>query len=183
MTEFNKLQTVKRRFFAMRNGIIADTLRRAGSPYRIIFGLNLPQLTEIATEIGPDADLAIQLRDNVTTRESQMLAPMIYPIEKLTEDKAEQWIDAAQSTEAIDILCHRLLRHMPFAYGLIHKYANSSVELQRYLALRLLWSFVQSRPGEAKLIAKKELDRNSPLTRTVAYQLLDEADFILEEKE
>ena len=131
MTEFNKLQTVKRRFFAMRNGIIADTLRRAGSPYRIIFGLNLPQLTEIATEIGQDADLAIQLRDNVTTRESQMLAPMIYPIEELTEDKAEQWIDAAQSTEAIDILCHRLLRHMPFAYGLMHKYADSPVELQR----------------------------------------------------
>ncbi len=183
MTEFNKLQTVKRRFFAMRNGIIADTLRRAGSPYRIIFGLNIPQLNDIAAEIGKDAPLAIQLRDNVTTRESQMLAPMIYPIEELTESNAVEWIDAAQGTEAIDILCHRLLRHITFAYGLIHKYANSTVELQRYLSLRLLWSFVQSRPGEAKLIAKKELDRNSPLTRTVAYQLLDEADFILDGKE
>ena len=35
----NEMQIVKRHFFAMRNGIIADTLRRAGSPYHIIFGL------------------------------------------------------------------------------------------------------------------------------------------------
>ena len=36
----------------MRNGIVADTLRKAGSPYRIIFGLNLPQISEIARVTG-----------------------------------------------------------------------------------------------------------------------------------
>ncbi len=39
---------IKQRLYAMRNGVIADSLRNAGSPYRSIFGLNLPQLTEIA---------------------------------------------------------------------------------------------------------------------------------------
>ena len=52
MSDFNPLQNIKRRFFALRNGVIADTLRRAGSPFKIIFGLNLPQLAEIAAELG-----------------------------------------------------------------------------------------------------------------------------------
>ncbi len=45
------MQQIKRRFFAMRNGVVADMLRRAGSPFHIIFGLNLPQIVEIASEI------------------------------------------------------------------------------------------------------------------------------------
>ena len=36
MTDFSRLQQVKRRFFAMRNGVIADTYRKAGSPHHII---------------------------------------------------------------------------------------------------------------------------------------------------
>ena len=46
--QYNQMQIIKRRFFAMRNGIIADTLRKAGLDYRMIFGLNLPQITDIA---------------------------------------------------------------------------------------------------------------------------------------
>ena len=30
MTEFNRFQQIKRNFFAMRNGIVADTIRRGG---------------------------------------------------------------------------------------------------------------------------------------------------------
>ena len=31
MTEFNEMQTLKRRLFAMRNGAIADNMRRQGA--------------------------------------------------------------------------------------------------------------------------------------------------------
>ena len=51
MSEFNQIQLIKRRFFAMRNGIVADTIRKAGFDYRMIFGLNLPQLKDIAAEL------------------------------------------------------------------------------------------------------------------------------------
>lgn len=56
-TTFNKMQLLKRRFFAMRNGAVADSLRRQGADYRIIFGLNLPQLVDIAREFGPTSIL------------------------------------------------------------------------------------------------------------------------------
>lgn len=75
------LQAIKHRFYAMRNGIVADTLRRAGAEYRVIFGVNLPQLKEIASDIGYDAGLARELWANVSTRESVLLAPMIMTAE------------------------------------------------------------------------------------------------------
>lgn len=56
--QFNKMQTLKRRFFAMRNGLLADQLRRAGSKFRIIFGLNIIQLNDIARDYGHDPELA-----------------------------------------------------------------------------------------------------------------------------
>ena len=85
-TEFNDMQKVKRAFFTMRNGALADNMRRQGANYRIIFGVNLPQLIEIARETPHDATLTQALWDNKTTRESMLLAPMIYPIEQFSND-------------------------------------------------------------------------------------------------
>ena len=58
MTQFNKMQEVKHRLYAMRNGAVADYMRRMGAPYKIIFGVNLPHLSEIASETVPSQELA-----------------------------------------------------------------------------------------------------------------------------
>ncbi len=50
MTSYSRMQEMKRAIYAMRNGVVADALRSARSPYRFIMGVNLPQLKEI--EIG-----------------------------------------------------------------------------------------------------------------------------------
>ncbi len=180
MSEYNPLQTVKRRFFAMRNGIIADTLRRAGSPYRIIFGLNLPQIKEIAEMTGKDAGLAQLLWNNVSTRESMLMAPMIYPEEAMTQDVAQQWIDTAVCCEAVDILCHRLLRHLPFAWDLARANIESSVPLNRYAAIRLMWNLIATHAGCIRPLAEKEASLRSPLTYRAAADLVSEIDFLFE---
>ena len=40
----NLMRDIKTQFYALRNGAIAERLRTAGSPYKIIFGLMLPQI-------------------------------------------------------------------------------------------------------------------------------------------
>ncbi len=115
MPEYNRMQIIKRRFFAMRNGIIADTLRKAGLEYKIIFGLNLPQITEIAAEQPHEADLAEELWADRRTRESLMLAPMLYPAADMDSATAARWIRTAPTTEVADVLCLKLLRHIPEA--------------------------------------------------------------------
>lgn len=108
MTEYSPMQKVKRRFFAMRNGIIADTLRRGGHPCRMIFGLNLPQISEIAAETGPSKALALELWADRRTRESLLMAPMIYPAGEMTPETALEWMRQVSVAEVADILCHRL---------------------------------------------------------------------------
>ena len=72
-----QMQHIKSRFFALRNGVIADRLRKSGSPYKIIFGLMLPQMEQIAGECVPSKELAEMLWNNRSTRESRLLASMV----------------------------------------------------------------------------------------------------------
>lgn len=179
---FSEMQAVKRRFFALRNGIISDTLRKSGSPFRIIFGLNLPQLKEIADFTGKNAELAEALWTNTTTRESMLLAPMVYPEEQFTEDKALQWLETSPAAEVTDMLCHALLRRMPYASELVYKLVEddkTSPELS-YGALRLMLNILPALDADkarATAIRLSEFGAN-PSVKRLAIQIIDELDFL-----
>ena len=176
MATYNNLQLIKREFFSLRNGIIADTMRRSSAPYKIIFGLNLPQLKEIADAIGEDREMADALHANVTTRESLMLAPMIFPRSEMTPELAMQWIADAPTAEVIDVTCHRLLRHLGFAADLARSLALSDSDSVRYAAIRLILNLKDFPAGEAAAIAGRELERHLPLTSGIAAMLLERTD-------
>lgn len=164
----------------MRNGIIADTLRKGGSSFKIIFGLNIPQLVEIARNHGYDTELADALWQNRSTRESMLLAPMLLNPASFDVDQAHAWIDAVPDAEIADNLCHKLLRHLPYAYELAVGLAGSQSDLARYIALRLLWHFLPQHPAEIRAIADKEILRDCRLTLVPARQTIDELDFMEE---
>lgn len=183
MTErkFNPMQAIKHRFFALRNGAIADAMRRQGAPYKIIFGVNLPQLTAIAADTAPSATLAQDLWDNNSTRESILLAPMIYPPDQFDITTAKSWISSAISTEAIDVLCLKLLRKMDYAALLAEELILSDIDMDRYAALRIMFGFLPYRLTETKAYALAEAERRSPLTSSIATQLLNEINFLEED--
>ena len=179
-----KLQNVKQRFFALRNGLLADQLRKAGSPYSIIFGLNLPQLREIAAVFGTDSELAETLWQNKTTRESRLLAPMLADKALFTMADVDRWISSLNgSVEEADILCHSLLRHLPEAGEIIKELVNSTVAINRYVGLRVALSKINSDPIATRCLAQRELGQNEELTRRLALQIIDEADFLTESED
>ncbi|MBD5213256.1 MAG: hypothetical protein HDS75_00350 [Bacteroidales bacterium] len=177
MTSFNKLQQLKRRFFALRNGAVADSMRKSGANYRIIFGLNLPQLAEVASEFGPDAQLALQLRDNLTTRESLLIAPMLYPTDSLTPEVALEWIRLSPTPEVIDILCLKLLRHLSDPAPVITELAASDSPLDRYAALRLSANILPREMDIVESVARSEAERRDPLTLLAATMIIDDIEF------
>lgn len=181
MSQFNKLQSLKRRLFAMRNGVVADSLRRGGAPYRIIFGVNLPQLQEIASGVGPDTELAAQLWRNSTTRESMLIAPMLFSPADVGRHDAERMAAEALTPEVADVLCHKLLRHLPYAFEMALALMDSANPMQRYCALRILWHYIPAQNAILEPIARTELDRREALTARVARQTLDEINFWNEE--
>lgn len=176
--EFNIMQQIKRRFFAMRNGLVADTLRRAGSPFKIIFGLNIPQIAEIAEEFGHDMALAESLWHNTTTRESMLAAPMMMRPDDITMDQAVRMVSESPSAEITDSLCHKLLRRLPYSLDLAIALSESDDEMSRYAAMRILWHHLSTATETVGGIAEKELLRDCPLTRQPASQIIDEIDFM-----
>lgn len=180
MDEFNPMQRLKRRFFAMRNGALADQLRKGGVPHKIIFGINLPQLVEIAAEFDPSAEFAEMLWANSSTRESQLIAPMLYPRAEMDATTAVRWALTAKSVEVIDVLCHRLLRHLPSADRVADELWLADEPIYRYAALRLMLNrFPECLPIITER-AEAEAKRNDPLTRRLCRQILDEVQFISE---
>ncbi|RXE62341.1 hypothetical protein ED328_16670, partial [Muribaculaceae bacterium Isolate-001 (NCI)] len=107
---FNTMQTLKRRFFAMRNGLLADQMRRAGSNFRIIFGLNIIQLNEIAADYGHNPALASALWDHSTTRESMLLAPMLWRHDDFDLDRALSLCASVTDPEVAVVVCRFLLK-------------------------------------------------------------------------
>ena len=62
------------------------------------------------------------LWNNRSTRESRLLAAMVYPREEFTAKKAEEWISDADTVELVDLLCFRLVRYIPEAEMLAKAY-------------------------------------------------------------
>ncbi|MBR6285199.1 MAG: DNA alkylation repair protein [Muribaculaceae bacterium] len=132
------LQTLRQAFFAYRNGVVAEALRRGGDPHEFVMGCQLADLMAITSAVAHDAALAQALWDDRRHRECRLAAAMVYPADAMTADTALRWATDVQCTEEADVLCHRLLRHVPCAAMLWRELVTSEQPLQQYTALRLL---------------------------------------------
>lgn len=142
--EFNELQKIKRQFFALRNGITADALRKGGSPFSIIFGLTLPQITEIARQTGYNQDLAMKLWRNRSTRCSMLLAPMLMDPQNLEPNDALKLIDEIPCNEVADVICLKLFSRTDFVAELIDRLVEKD-GMYLYVALRLMQRYLRGK--------------------------------------
>lgn len=142
--EFNDFQKIKRKFFSYRNGITADALRKGGSPFKIIFGLTLPQLSEIARETGFNENLSRKLWKDISTRCSMLIAPQIMPREKFAIQEALEWCSEVPSYEVADVLCLKLLSNVNYQKELIPMLLTGS-RMDRYIALRMILKKLKNR--------------------------------------
>jgi 3-methyladenine DNA glycosylase AlkD len=127
------IREIKHQFMAFRNGIIADTLRKAGYPYSVIFGLNLPQLSQIAKDLDHNIKLASTLWQDKNVRESRLLATYLFPTD-IDEATACELIDTLQTNEEADMLAFRLLKRLPYAPQLVEKYSSDSNPIRQHLS-------------------------------------------------
>ena len=143
------LRGIRKEFFAFRNGIIADKLRKAGDPHHMIMGCLLVDIIGIVSRarecIGDMAQMeaiASELWSDTNSRECRLAAPMLYPAESMTPDLALQWCESVETTEVADNLCHKLLRHLNFADTLFRQLITQDQPLIKYTGYRLLLNLI-----------------------------------------
>ena len=155
----NPAREIRKEFFAFRNGIVADKLRKAGDPHHIIMGCLLVDIQAIAQRQREAldsnsrlAELAEELWQDTQSRECRLAAPMLYPPQSMTLEHALRWCETVETVEVADNLCHKLLRHIPEAEGLFQRLIAVEQPLMRYTGYRLLLNLLllcKVRPNDA----------------------------------
>ncbi len=165
---------IKKEFFAYRNGVVADTLRRNGDPHEYIMGCQLVDVTGIASRVEPGVDVATELWQDKHHRECRLIAPMLYPVGEMDFDTAASWAMSVECNEIADVLCHRLLRKLPFAFELVLKLIDIEQPECKYVGWRLMLNLMVTNDNLdhnlVRRLIKKEKAAQPP--RDIA-QLLD----------
>ena len=139
------LRGIRKEFFAFRNGIVADNLRRAGDSHQIIMGCLLVDIHAITNRMREAIDneeematIAQELWNDTNSRECRLAAPMLYPSRLMDLEKALKWCETVETIEVADNLCHKLLRHIPNAGDLLRQLIGDNRPLVKYTGYRLM---------------------------------------------
>jgi hypothetical protein len=95
----NDILSIKSDLRSCMNGVASRAIKDSGMGYKLVYGVELPRLREIASAYTPDAHLAMQLwQENI--RECKMLAILLFPAEEFDRDLAEIWLEELQPEQA-----------------------------------------------------------------------------------
>ena len=133
------LTLIRKRFFALRNGLLADTLRKGGLEQKYIFGLQLPQIKETAASFRPESPEEAALLSRVLwsdreCREARLLACHMMPAQFMTPEETCKWANDVATREEADILAFRLIRYAEGAEETAEALSKSTDPLKRYTA-------------------------------------------------
>lgn len=178
MTTEETIRKIKGEFRRGMNGIVSTSMREKGVDYKINFGLTLPILKEISQHYQKDAEVAEKLWHE-EIRESKLLAPMLYPADKMDMETAKRWITEMPNTEVADICNMYLICKLPYAKELAYQYAKSEKELDIYISLSLFnrlamgGNIDDTEKNALREIAKKNTANDSPTVVMAAMRLTD----------
>lgn len=108
-----EMREIKQYMFARRNGVTADVLRRAGSGFEMIFGVDVPSISSLGREMGYNKELAMALWADRKVRESHLLAAWLLDPEALSEDECVRLAESVVDMEDAQMLAFRVLKHRP----------------------------------------------------------------------
>jgi len=137
-----KVKQIKQNFHLFMNGQAARSMRDKGLNYNVNWGIALPRLREIAADYGKDYDLAVALWAQ-SVRECKIMATMIMPTDKMTEVQAEAWMDAADTTEIVEMCAFNIFGHLSFAFRLSQKWLTASDSKRRLCAYHIMGRLLQ----------------------------------------
>ena len=106
-----KLRDIRKRLRLAMNGAISASMRQKGMNYKLIFGVPIMEIRQIAEEYDKDAILARALwKEDV--REMKILATLLYPAGSLSLQEALQWAKEIPYPEIAEQCCNNLFPEM-----------------------------------------------------------------------
>ena len=119
-----QIAEIKRKIHLSMNGIVSEQMAQNGISYKKNYGVNIPRIKEIAKAYAPNHDLAQRLW-NLQIREAMILATLLEPADKFTEELAESWAESFNQIEIVEQACMNLFSKLSYAGSLSVKWIQS----------------------------------------------------------
>lgn len=120
-------KAIKKEFFSLRNGMVADNLKKYFSSDSIIFGLMIPQIKEISERYPKSIELGFKLWEDKKCRESRLLALYLLPKDKIDKDEAKKLFKEVATYEEAELLSFKILRYLDFADNLLKELSEEDL--------------------------------------------------------
>ena len=131
------VRQIKAQLRLFMNGVLSQSLREKGLQYRLIFGVELPRLREIAANYEPNHELAQTLwKEDI--RECKILAAYLQPTDTFDSELADFWMESIHNTELADYVCMALFRRLPYASQKAFQWMASETRIEVYTGFRLM---------------------------------------------
>ncbi len=125
-----EILNIKKELRASMNGILSARMRQAGMPYKLVFGVELPRLQNIASEFTPSRQLA-QCLWNENIRETRILACLLMPAKEFIPEIADIWGDEIPAAEIAQIMATHLMPYAPRACDVAFEWIASDKEMKQ----------------------------------------------------
>lgn len=119
-----QIKEIRAKIRLSMNGIVADKMTQNGIFYKKNYGVDIPRIKEIAKLYIQNHDLAQRLW-NLQIRETMIMATLLEPADKFTEELAQQWVETFNQIEIVEQTCMNLFSKLSFAASLSLKWIQS----------------------------------------------------------
>jgi len=119
-----QIKEIRAKIRLSMNGIVADKMTQNGISYKKNYGVDIPRIKEIAKLYAPKHDLAQRLW-SLQVRETMIMATLLEPVDKFTEELAQQWVETFNQIEIVEQTCMNLFSKLSFAASLSLKWIQS----------------------------------------------------------
>ena len=139
------IKKLKTEFRLAMNGVASQSMREKGLPYKVIFGIELPRLQQIAREFPKNHELAGYLwKEDI--RESKIMATLLQPTESFYPEIADIWVEQMPSHEMADIAVMNLFQHLSYASDKAFVWVAADEPMFPYCGWMLMARIMMRRP-------------------------------------
>lgn len=121
----------------LRNGDIADAMKRTGIEYKMNWGVSLVILRQMAKEFEPNHLLALKLW-NKQWRETSILATLLDEPQKVSEEQMDFWTKTFENSEIAELTSTHLWVKSKFAFVKALEWCRGKKHLVRFTGIHLV---------------------------------------------
>ena len=132
-----QITEIQKKIRLSMNGIVSDAMKDYGFTYKKNFGVQIPQLKQLALNYKPSYHLAQRLWA-MKIRETMLLASLLQSTETFSEKDADEWTESIDNIELAEQTCMNLFSKLPFAKTWSLKLISSDNEWKQTIGFILI---------------------------------------------